>query len=319
MTAPTLSRLDGKIVTLFGGGGFLGRHTAQAFMQAGARVRIVQRHPEKAFNVRALGNLGQTQFVSADAAVAEHALKAAIGSDIVINLVGILKGDFDRVHVDAARNIARAAHAAGARLIHISALGAGDDSPSAYGRSKAAGEAAVRAVVPEATVLRPSIMFGQQDRFINRFAGMIRMAPIVPVVAPDTKFQPLFVGDMADAITAAVGSDNARAATLEIGGGRILSMRQLLEWIAGQINYAPVFVDVPDAAAAALASATGWLPGAPITKDQWLMLGRDNVVNGVNGLDVLGIAETPLESVAEGWLDIYRRHGRFTGKAAHAA
>ena len=96
-------------------------------------------------------------------------------------------------------------------------------------------------------------------------------------------------------------------------------MRQLLEWIAGQINYAPVFVDVPDAAAAALASATGWLPGAPITKDQWLMLGRDNVVNGVNGLDVLGIAETPLESVAEGWLDIYRRHGRFTGKAVHAA
>jgi NADH dehydrogenase len=316
MTARASHRLDGMLVTLFGGGGFVGRHTAQALMQAGARVRVVQRHPETAFAVRALGNLGQTQFVAADATIAEHAMKAATGSDAVVNLVGILKGDFDRVHRQAAENIARAARAAGARLVHVSAIGAEANSPSAYGRSKAAGEAAVRAALPDAAILRPSVLFGQQDRFINRFAGLIRRTPVVPVFAPETKLQPLFVGDMADAVVAALAGGAADGQVLELGGPQVFSMRELMAWIAAAIGHDPLFVDVPDAAAGALASATGWLPGAPITKDQWAMLGRDAIVSGANGMATLGVAETPLEAVAEGWLDIYRRYGRFTVKAA---
>ena len=316
MTASAPHRLDGRLVTLFGGGGFVGRHAAQALMQAGARVRIVQRHPASAFAVRTLGNLGQTQFVAADATIAEHALKAATGSDAVVNLVGILKGDFARVHGQAADNIARAARAAGARLVHVSAIGADAASPSAYGRSKAAGEAAVRAVLPEAAILRPSVLFGQQDRFINRFAGLIRMTPLVPVFAPETKLQPLFVGDMADAITAALAGGAADGQTLELGGPQVFTMRALMAWIADAIGHTPLLFDVPDAAAGALAGATGWLPGAPITRDQWAMLGRDAIVAGANGMALLGVPETPLEAVAEGWLDIYRRHGRFTAKAA---
>lgn len=320
MSASSSHSLNGKLVTVFGGGGFLGRHTAQALMQAGGRVRIVQRDPKRAFAVKALGNLGQVQFVAADAGDAEAVRKAATGSDAVVNLIGILKGDFQRAHVTTAVNIAEAAAASGAAMVQISAIGAAADSASVYGRSKYAGEAKVRMVLPEATILRPSIIFGREDGFINRFAGMIHMVPVVPVVAPDTKFQPVFVGDVADAIVAALADPAAHSGkTYELGGPQAVSMRALLEWVSGKIGRSPLLVDLPDATAAALASATGWLPGAPITKDQWAMLGNDNVVSpGANTLADLGVVPTPLDAVAEGWLDIYRRHGRFAGKAATA-
>ena len=319
MSAPAHQPLTGKLVTLFGGGGFLGRYATQALLGAGARVRIVQRHPERAFAVRALGNLGQTQFVAADAGKADAAMRAAQGSDAVVNLIGILKGDFERAHVTTAANIAAAAAASGAAMVQVSAIGAKADSPSAYGRSKAAGEAAVREAVPSATILRPSIVFGREDQFINRFAGLLRMAPVMPVVAPHTRFQPVFVGDVGAAIEAALADPAAVGRTYELGGPQILSMRALYEWIARQIGRTPVLVDVPDFAAAALASATGWLPGAPITRDQWAMLQADNIVaEGVPSLAELGVLPTPLDAVAPGWLDIYRRHGRFAGKAATA-
>ncbi len=320
MPAASPHPLTGKLVTLFGGGGFLGRHATQALMQAGARVRIVQRDPKRAFAVKALGNLGQVQFVAADAVNAEAALKAASGSDAVINLIGILKGDFQRAHVTTAVNVAEAAAASGAAMVQISAIGAAADSASAYGRSKYAGEAKVRMILPEATILRPSIVFGREDGFINRFAGMIRIAPVVPVVAPNTKFQPVFVGDVADAIVEALADPAAHAGqTYELGGPQSISMRALLEWIGRRIGRSPLLIDLPDVAAAALASGTGWLPGAPITKDQWAMLASDNIVSpGANTLADLGVAPTPLDAVAEGWLDIYRRHGRFAGKAATA-
>lgn len=320
MSATAAHLLTGKLITLFGGGGFLGRHAAQALMQAGARVRIVQRDPKRAFAVKALGNLGQMQFVAADAGDAEAVRKAASGSDAVVNLIGILKGDFPRAHVTTAVNIAEAAAASGAAMVQISAIGAAADSASAYGRSKYAGEAKVRMALPEAIILRPSIVFGREDGFINRFAGMIRMAPVVPVVAPNTKFQPVFVGDVAEAIVAALSDPAAHAGqTYELGGPQAISMRALLEWIGSKIGRSPLLIDVPDFAAAALASGTGWLPGAPITRDQWAMLGRDNVVApGAHTLADLGVVPTPLDAVAEGWLDIYRRHGRFGGKAATA-
>ncbi|MFM6854071.1 MAG: NAD-dependent epimerase/dehydratase family protein, partial [Sphingopyxis sp.] len=168
--APSFSALNGKLVTIFGGGGFVGRHAAQALMQTGARVRIVQRHPERALAIRALGNLGQTQFVAADARNADHVARATTGSDAVVNLISVMAGDLDESNVRTAANIAAAArdHGVGA-LVHLSAIGADAASPAAYGRSKAAGEAAMRAAMPGATVLRPSVIFGRQDQFINRF------------------------------------------------------------------------------------------------------------------------------------------------------
>lgn len=317
MTASAAPRLDGKLVTLVGGGGFLGRHAAEALMRAGARVRIAQRHPKRAFEVRALANLGQVQFAAVDATRADAVARVVTGSDAVVNFVGILKGDFDRFHVDVARNVAQAAQSAGAAMLQMSAIGADAGSPSAYGRSKAAGEAAVRAAHAGAIILRPSIVFGRGDQFVNRFAGLLSMAPVMPVVAPHTKFQPVFVGDVADAVRAALADPAHAARTYELGGPQILTMRELLEWIAKSIGRSPLLIDMPDVLAGAMASATGWLPGAPITADQWAMLSRDNVVAaGMPGLADLGVVPTSLDAVAAGWLDIYRRHGRFTGKAA---
>ncbi|MCU0728593.1 MAG: complex I NDUFA9 subunit family protein [Sphingopyxis sp.] len=308
--------LNGQIISLFGGGGFLGRHAAQALMQRGARVRIIQRQPRRAFDIRALGNLGQVQFVAADAGNADHVARAMAGSGAVINLIGILKGDFDSAHHRVATNIANAAAAQGIRhMVQVSAIGADADSASAYGRSKAMGETAVMSALPGATILRPSVVFGRQDQFINRFAAMIRMAPIVPVVAGNTRFQPVFVGDVADAIAGSIADPTRHGGqTYELGGPQTVTMRALLAWIADQIARKPLLVDVPDFAAAALATATGWLPGAPITRDQWAMLQRDNVVTGKDGLAAIGIVGTPMDAVADGWLTMYRRHGRFAGK-----
>ena len=161
-------------------------------------------------------------------------MRAAQGSDAVINLIGILKGDFERAHGATAARIAAAAAASGAAMVQVSAIGANAESPSAYGRSKAAGEVAVREAVPTATILRPSIVFGREDQFINRFAGLLRMAPVMPVVAPQTRFQPVFVGDVAAAMVAALADPAKAGQTYELGGPQILSMRELYEWIARQ-------------------------------------------------------------------------------------
>ena len=165
-------------------------------------------------------------------------------------------------------------------------------------------------------ILRPSIVFGREDAFINRFAGLIRMLPVVPVIGAATKFQPVFVGDVAKAVVAALRGGHS-GETLELGGPQVLSMLQLNEWIARATGRSgKLFVPVPNFAAKAMATGTGWLPGAPITSDQFKMLGRDNVVSGVDGLAAFGITPTPLDAVAEGWLDIYRKHGRFDGASA---
>ena len=318
MTTSGQMPIEGKLATIFGGGGFVGRHAAQALMQAGARVRIVQRHPERAVSVRALGNLGQVQMVAADATRPDHVERAIVGSDIVINLVGSFS-DMMAAHDDAAGHIARAASRAGVQaLVHLSAIGADPASPSLYGRSKAAGEAAVRDAFAQATILRPSIIFGRQDQFINRFAALIRSLPVVPVIAPATRFQPVFVGDVAAALArAAAGGPGVRGGAFELGGPECLTMQALFAWIAEHIGRSPLFVDVPDPVASALATLTGWMPGAPITRDQWLMLGRDNVVaDDAATLADLGIAAKPMDAIAPGWLDIYRQHGRFAGKVS---
>lgn len=304
--------MKNKLVTLIGGGGFLGRYIAQELLSSGVRVRIAQRDPREAWFLKPLGGLGQTQFAAVDIGNPDTVIRAVRGSDAVVNLAGILSGNFQRVHVAGARNVAEAVAAAGVpTLVHVSAIGADPESPSAYGRSKAEGEAAVRAAFPGATILRPSIMFGREDQFINRFAGMITVAPFVPVLRADAKFQPVYVRDVARAATTALARPDAGGTTFELGGPDILSMGQLIRWIAKAIGRDPMIVELPDTVGGLIALG-GFLPGAPITLDQWRMLQRDNVVAaGANGLAALGVTPTPLDAVAPDWLVRYRRHGRF--------
>ncbi|SNT26466.1 complex I NDUFA9 subunit family protein [Sphingopyxis indica] len=310
-----MRNLEGQLITVLGGGGFIGRYVVQRLLARGARVRIAQREPRQATFLKPLGGLGQTQFVAADVRNPASVARAVRGSDAVINLVGSFD-DMQAVQAAGAKHVAEAVRDAGVRrLVHLSAIGADTNSPSAYGRSKGEGEAAVRAAFPGAVILRPSIVFGREDKFINRFATMIRMMPVVPVIAPAAKFQPVYAGDVADAAVAGLDA-SAAGRTFELGGPEVLTMAALQHWIAAAIGRKRLFVEVPDAVGAALASAIGWLPGAPITRDQWLMLQVANVVaGGSEGLAQLGIVPTALADVAEGWLVQYRRHGRFAQAA----
>ncbi|MFM9829842.1 MAG: complex I NDUFA9 subunit family protein [Sphingomonas sp.] len=306
--------MNSKLVTLIGGGGFLGRYIAQALLASGARVRVAQRDPSAALYLKPLGGLGQTQFIAADVRHPQSIARAVAGADAVVNLVGVLKGDFQGFHVDGARNVAEASAAAGVgALVHVSAIGADAQSRSAYGRSKAMGEAAVRAAFAGATILRPSIVFGREDQFINRFAKMIAAAPVVPVLRGATKFQPVYVADVAATVTTAIADTAAyHGTTHELGGPDIITMEALIRWIARQIGRTPAIISLPDALGALIARA-GFLPGAPITWDQWQMLQSDNVVAaGSPGLAAFGIAPTPMAVIAPGWLVQYRKHGRFT-------
>ncbi|WP_242186162.1 complex I NDUFA9 subunit family protein [Sphingomonas sp. CARO-RG-8B-R24-01] len=310
--------MNNKLVTLIGGGGFLGRYVAQALLERGARVRIAQRDPRQAFFLKTQGGLGQTQFVAVDITKPESIAHAVAGADAVVNLVGILSGDFQKIQVDGARIVAEAAARAGvATLVHMSAIGADSASDSAYGRSKGEGEAAVRAAFPTATILRPSIVFGREDQFLNRFAGMISSAPVVPVLRTGTRFQPVYVGDVAQAVVKALDEPALAAGkTFELGGPDTITMGALIRWIAKTTGHKRPIVELPDSIGAAIAGL-GFLPGAPITKDQWKMLANDNVVAaGANGLDTLGITPTPLDAVAPVWLVRYRKGGRFSAPAA---
>ena len=311
--------IEGKLAVLFGGGGFLGRHVAERLLQAGARVRIAQRNPSAALGVRPLGRLGQTQLMAASVTHAPSVTQAVRGADIVVNLVGVFGETMESVHVDGARIVAEAAAREGCEaLVHISAIGADSESAAQYGRTKARGEAAVMAAFPRATILRPSVVFGQDDQFTNRFAGLIRALPVVPVIGADTRLQPVYVRDVAKAVCVAA-ADPARhgGKTFELGGPQVLSMMELNRWIARAIARERHFVEVPGAAAMALAATTGWLPGAPITLDQYRMLERDNkVAESALALADLGVTATPLAAVADDWLTPYRKHGRFGPVAA---
>jgi NADH dehydrogenase len=309
-----------RVVTIFGGGGFLGRYVAQALYRTGARVRIAQRDPRAAFFLKPLGALGQTQFVAVDIREPAQVAAAIKGSDAVVNLVGILKGDFEAVHRHGARNVAEAATAEGASsLVQVSAIGADPDSESGYGRSKGEGEEAVWAAFPGAAILRPSVLFGREDNFLNRFAGMARLSPILPVVRGGTKFQPVYAADVGRAVVAAALDPQTHGGkTYELGGPQVMTMRELMEWVSQTTGRNRALVDIPDPVAKMMAKFTGWAPGAPITWDQWLMLQKDNVVApGARGLEAFGIPKTPLVAVAEGWLTAYRRSGRFAAKSPY--
>ncbi|HYG47061.1 MAG TPA: complex I NDUFA9 subunit family protein [Allosphingosinicella sp.] len=309
-----------RVVTLFGGGGFLGRYTAQALFRTGARVRVAQRNPRRANFLHPLAAVGQLHLVPVDIRDRDRVRAAVRGSDAVVNLVGVLKGDFDGIHVAGARNVAEAAAEAGARaLVHVSAIGADAESESGYGRSKGEGEAAVRSAFPAATILRPSFLFGREDNFVNRFAGLARLSPVLPVVSGGTKMQPVYAADVGRAAAAAALDPRRHGGkTYELGGPQVLTMRELMEWICETTGRGRPLVDIPDPIGRLIARTTGWLPGAPITWDQWLMLRRDNVVSeGAEGLEAFGLPRTPLSAVSEGWLTSYRRHGRFAAKSPY--
>ncbi|NIJ21150.1 NADH dehydrogenase [Sphingomonas naasensis] len=299
-----------RLVTLIGGGGFLGRYVAQELYRAGARVRIAQKRPRDAWFLKPLGGLGQTQFAAADVTRPDTIARAIEGSDAVVNLAGTFGSAMTKVHVDGARNVAEAARAAGvAALVHVSALGADADSRAAYGRSKAQGEQAVQAAFPAATILRPSVLFGREDNFVNRFAGMIASAPVVPVLRAEARFQPAYVTDVATVVVKAI-ADPARHGghVYTLGGPDVLTLRDLYRWIAGAIGRDAHFVELPDA----LGGLVAMVPGTPITTDQWRMLQQDNIVPaGAEGFAAFGITPTPLATVAPAWLVRFRRHGRF--------
>lgn len=316
-----------SLITIVGGSGFLGRYVVQELAKTGARLRVVVRNPQAAQFLKPLGGLGQVQIVAGDIRSDASMAAACEGATGVVNLVGILDESggqrFDAVQAEGAGRLARAAAAAGAMaFVHVSAIGADPASRSAYGRTKGEGESAVRAAFHGAAILRPSIVFGPEDGFLNRFAGLAKLAPFaMPIVAADTKFQPVYVGDVARCVAAAL-NDPARfgGQTYELGGPRALTMRDLIAYILAETYVSKPIVEIPDVAAGLMASLFGWLPGAPLTSDQWTMLQSDNVVRGENGLTAFGVAATPLEAIAPSYLVRYRRQGRWaTGGASQKA
>ena len=303
-----------RLVTLFGGGGFLGRYVAQALLAAGARIRVASRTPRRAFYLKPLGGLGQVQLVRADITDMGSVTAAVADADAVINLVGTFGSSMHAVHVGGARHVAEAASAAGVEaLVHVSAIGADPESDSLYGRTKGEGEIALREAFPGATIIRPSIAFGAEDNFLNRFARMAQWLPFVPVIRPGWRLQPVHAADLGRAIAqAALDPRTHRGATYELGGPQAMTMRELNQWICRATGRDRPLADIPDPVGRMIARLTGWLPGAPLSWDQWLMMEKDNVASGeLPGFEAFGIRPAPVAAVAGEWLTLYRRHGRF--------
>lgn len=311
--------LAGKLVVLVGGSGFVGTHLAQELLARGARLRVACRNPKRAFRIKPLGNLGEVQFASLDVTRPETLERAMAGADAVVNLVGAFAGDLDAVMGRGAGNVATAAKAAGAAaLVHVSAIGANAEGDTAYARAKAAGEAAVLAAFPAATVLRPSVLFSSDDKFVNLFAGLIATLPVIPVFAPEARFQPLFVDDLAAGIANALENPAAYGGkTYELGGPEQISVLDLNQRIAAAAERKVLLAEMPDALSSLFATLTGWLPGAPLSRQQWLLLRAGNVASGQHpGIEALGVRARPLGLFLERWMVRYRKHGRFEDRLA---
>jgi len=308
--------LRNKLVVVIGGGGFLGRHLAQELLARGARLRIASRHVERAYAVKALGNLGQVQFSRLDVTKADEVGLARVlqGADAVVNLVGGFSGNLDALQGSGAGALAAAAKAAGARaFVHISALVGESAAKVGYASSKAAGEAAVLAAFPQATILRPSILLGPDDGLIPLFAGLLSTLPVVPVFGPEAKLAPVFVDDVALAIAVALADPAAHGGkTYELAGPEVITTLELNQRIAKAAKRKPLLVPLPDCVSGLIAGLTGWLPLAPITASQWKLLQAGNVASGaLPGLAEMGIRARPLGLFLDRWLVRFREHGRF--------
>lgn len=304
-----------KLVTVFGGGGFIGRYVCEFLLKSDVRVRVAQRDTRSAHIIQPLGQVGQFGFVRADLTDAESVRRAVHGATAVVNLCGVFGSAMHGTHVDGARNVAEAAAAEGLdALVHVSAIGADPHSNANYGRTKGEGEAEVRKAFPKATIIRPSLVFGPEDELTNRFAGMARL-PVLPVLAGKRNFQPVYVRDLGKAVAMAAMDPLAHGGkTYEIGGPQVMSMVELHRAILELTGQDPEVLELPDIAGKVL-SWFGWLPGAPLTADQWRMLQRDNVPSGKHaGLEAFGIRPTPLAAVGWEWLGRFHRGGKFAGR-----
>jgi uncharacterized protein YbjT (DUF2867 family) len=303
-----------ELVTVFGGDGFIGRYVCEQLFQSGVRVRVASRDPRNSYFIQPLGQVGQFGFVRADVAN-RHAVREALkGASAAINLCGVFGKKMRSTNVDGARHVAESARECGLdALVHISGMGVAAEAESDYGRTKAEGEAAVRDSFPGATIIRPSLVFGADDDLTNRFAGMAGW-PVLPVIAPQRRFQPVYVRDLGKAIAvAALDAKTFGGKTYEIGGPQVMTMTVLMQAIVELSGQRADLVSVPDFVAD-LMSRLGFLPGAPLTRDQWLMLQRDNVLSGEHpGLEAFGIQPTPLAAVAYEWLERFGGN-RFAGR-----
>jgi uncharacterized protein YbjT (DUF2867 family) len=315
-----------ELVTIFGGSGFVGRHAVRALAKKGYRIRAACRRPDLAGYLQPMGDVGQIQPVQANLRFPDSVRRAVEGAHVVVNCVGILASSgaqtFKAVHEEGARAVARAAREAGARsLVHVSAIGASASSPSRYAQTKAAGEAAVLEAFPEAVILRPSIVFGPEDDFFNRFAAMARISPVLPLVGGGrTRFQPVYVGDVAAAIAAAAGGAGTPGAVYELGGPEVLSFRELLERTLAYAERQRGFVPLPFWLAKLLALLTWPLPNAlrPLTFDQVRLLQSDNVVSAAalkegRTLAGLGIGTAQsIGSIVPAYLERFRPKGQYS-------
>jgi uncharacterized protein YbjT (DUF2867 family) len=307
-----------ELVAIFGGGGFIGRYVCEVLLKSGVRVRVAQRDPRQAYIIQPLGQVGQFGFVAADIGNADSVRRALRGATAAVNLCGVFGAKMRRVHVNGARNVAEAGRETGlAALVQVSAIGASLEAQSAYGRTKAEGEEAVRTAFPSATIIRPSLVFGSEDELTNRFAAMARL-PVLPVIAARRNFQPVYVRDLAQAIAmAALDPGRFGGKTYEIGGPQVMSMVELHRAILEITGQKPDLTPLPDFAGNLL-SRFGWIPGAPLTRDQWLMLQRGNVPSGsLPGLEAFGIRPTPLAAVGMEWLGRFHKGGKFAGRRIH--
>ncbi|HSI40251.1 MAG TPA: complex I NDUFA9 subunit family protein [Xanthobacteraceae bacterium] len=323
--AATMSRL----ATVYGGSGFLGRHVVRALARRGWRVRVAVRRPDLAGHLQPLGVVGQVQPVQANLRYPASVLRAAEGAELIVNLVGILhetgRQNFEAVQSFGAKQVAGAAREVGARLVHVSAIGADEQSQSAYARTKAAGEAAALAAVPEAVVLRPSIVFGPEDDFFNRFAAMARLSPVLPLVGGGaTRFQPVFVGDVADAVVRAAQGGAEPGTVYELGGPEVRSFRELIEIVLRETGRKRLLLPLPFSIAALQARVLELLPNPLLTRDQVKLLAADNVVSEAaraegRTLAGLGIQPTALGAVLPGYLWRYRKAGQFSAAEENRA
>lgn len=318
--------MNGRTATVFGGSGFIGRYVVKRLAAAGARVRVATRDTEGAKFLKPMGAVGQIAPFAVN--ISDRAsIKAAVdGADVVINLIGVLheggRQSFRMAHVEGPKAIAEEAAAAGvARMVHVSAIGADEASESRYAQSKARGEAAVKEAFPGVVVLRPSVVFGPEDDFFNRFATMARLAPALPLIdGGKTKFQPVYVGDVADAIMAA--AEDVDGATdgkvYELGGPEIMTFREVLEYIMAETGRKRILAPAPSRLMRPLAGIIEMLPIAPpITRDQLVLLQSDNVVSeGAATLEDLGVAPTAVAAVAPDYLGRHRDGGQFAARRA---
>ncbi|WOH81768.1 complex I NDUFA9 subunit family protein [Bradyrhizobium sp. BEA-2-5] len=319
------SNLD-TLVTVFGGSGFLGRNVVRALCKRDYRIRVAVRRPELAGHLQPLGRVGQIHTVQANLRYPASVEAALRDSHVAINLVGVLTEGgaqtFDAVQARGAETVAKAAAAADAGVVHVSAIGADAESPSRYARAKAVGEAAVLAALPSATIMRPSLLFGPEDQFTNRFAALARMSPVLPLIGGDTKMQPVYVGDVANAVAHAVDGKAEQGAAYELGGPEVLTMREMMQIILKITQRDRMLAPLPFGLAKFQSYFLQFAPGPfTLTPDQVAMLRSDNVVSDAAkaaGLTLEGLGITPdsLEAIAPQYLWRFRAAGQFQKKSA---